>query len=220
MERKTCLGIALGVLAVGCMALPVAALSQPTQPAAALPAVQTATELAAPAQAATITVEGVGRLAHTPDMAVLTVECRTEADSAAAALTGNSARVEAVVRASLAAGVEQEDILPVSYQMGAAKQGYQVTTELRITIPKVEQCGIVADAAVAAGAHADYKMDFVLADDKAIRAQLANSALEDAKARAEALAGAAGKRPGEVCGVQMLACSESELRIQVIYEMI
>ena len=221
MKHKLVPAIALGAIVLGCAILPAAVLAQ-EESSQALPVIETAGEAEQSSQPASIVVEGAAALARTPDMAQMTVECRSENASASGALNDNSTLVEAVVKAVVDAGIEEENIQPASYALNmlAGQEAYRMTTVLTVTIPDVKLCGAVADAAVEAGAYANFDMAFDMADAPAKRAELTELALADASGKAEALAAELGRQLGGVCSVEVLEEDEAmELRLRVVYEL-
>ena len=107
----------------------------------------------------TITVTGNGTVDATPDRASFDFGVTTKGATAAAALSGNSARARAIVAALKKAGVADSDIQttqvslwPQTSSDGTRITGYQASNSVQV-IAGLGKSGALVDAAVAAGAN-------------------------------------------------------------------
>lgn len=72
--------------------------------------------------------------------------------------------------------------------------GYSITNTLSIRTENIDKIGSYIDAAFAAGANSFDSIEFTLTDDSEARKQALTLAVEDARAKAETIAAAAGMR--------------------------
>ncbi|MDR0841073.1 MAG: SIMPL domain-containing protein [Christensenellaceae bacterium] len=151
----------------------------------------------------TLTVEGEGTVQVEPDMATLTLTVRTREEDASAAQQANAAQSEAVLAALQKGGVEDADIhtgaLRVDEEYNyekspAAVVGYVALSEIEVTVREVRGVGDLISAAVAAGATNIQGPNYTFADESGAYRQALAAAMEDARAKAEAITGSAGVR--------------------------
>jgi uncharacterized protein YggE len=189
--------IAVAVLLV----LAVAALAGVGRPEAA--------ESASEDQQAGITVTGTGEVRQTPDRAALMFGIQTEGATADKVLADNSAATRRLIAALKAAGVEAKDLktehLDVSprYDMDkvAEASGYLASSTVTVSNQPLERASRLSDVAVAAGADTVSGPSLSVGDSKAQYRRALERAFEDARAKAEALAAAAGVSVGKVTAI-------------------
>lgn len=179
--------------------------------AVALPAAAPAAEDAP----ATLTVTGEARVSAAPDLATVRAGVETEGETAAEALSANSARAARLIEALKAAGVAAADIQTGTLRLepryadmqrtrpGEAPElvGYRVVNEVSATIRELDGIGAVLDKVVAAGANRIDAIRFGLAEDGALADEARRKAVANARQRAEVLAEAAGVRLGRVLSI-------------------
>ena len=156
----------------------------------------------------TISVTGTGTIEAAPDMATLQIGVTTQADTAAAALTANSAATEAVIARLTAAGIAPRDMQSSNLYLSPNFTGYDSSTPsisgyvasnmLTVRVRKLDTIGSVMDAAVADGANTLNGLTFGLADPEPTFNEARKEAVADARAKAELLAEAAGVKLGPV----------------------
>jgi uncharacterized protein YggE len=163
-----------------------------------------------------IVVTGTGRIAVSPDTALLTLGVEAQAATLADATTDAARRMTAVVARVKAFGVADADIATVAYSVDPRMApgdpvrrdepprivGYRVTNVARVTIRKLADAGPVLDAAVAAGANAVRGIQFTLADSAKAATDARASAVGDAMVKARQFAAAAGVTLGEVLAIR------------------
>jgi uncharacterized protein YggE len=160
----------------------------------------------------TITMSGEGEVTAPPDMATLTAGVTSEAATAAAALSANSAKMQAVFAALKKAGVADRDMqtanFNVSPQMTGPNNeqarhitGYQVSNQVRVRLDDVGKLGGALDALVSAGANQIYGVNFSIKNDSALLAQARAQAVTDARTKAETYAKAAGATLGAILSI-------------------
>lgn len=165
----------------------------------------------------TINVTGYGELHAKPDTVrlTLTVE-RTDADYAAA-VRATEQCCAAVTDALVAAGVGEKHIRALSlrtqpgYETSADENGartrkfagYAAVRRIRAEFSAdAELTGRILDALAGSGAAPEIATEYLLGDREALRGELLARAVKDAKARAKAIAKAAGVKLGDVLSVQ------------------
>jgi uncharacterized protein YggE len=157
----------------------------------------------------TITVTGTATVAASPDLATLMIGVTTQGENAAAALTANSAAVEAVIARLTASGIEARDMQTSNLSInpnwtsfdGSSPPtiaGYVATNLLTVRVRNLDGLGMVLDAAVADGANTLNGLSFGLAAPEPALNEARKAAVADARAKAELLAGAAGLTLGRV----------------------
>jgi uncharacterized protein len=198
---------ALAVLAIVAV-IPLLSSWRPAGQASAAP---TASDAAGPMKG--ITVEGVGRITVSPDLATINAGVQADGATAAAAQSKASAAMARIIAAEKALGIADRDLatqwvsLQPQYQYGQSGStppkviGYQASQTLSIKVRNVEKAGGAIDAAVGAGANQVGGISFSVLDATSASAQARTAAVADAKARAQALATAAGVTLGSAVAI-------------------
>jgi uncharacterized protein YggE len=155
-----------------------------------------------------ITVVGDGMARAEPDIAYVTTGVQTRGQTAKQAQDENTRLMNAIIQAVRSRGVEEKDVrtsgvslFPIYERQPNTISGYQATNTVRVTVQDVKKTGEILDAAVGAGANINGGVQFGLKDDSAFRRQALDQAVKEARAKADAIAAAAGLR---VAGVQSL----------------
>lgn len=193
--RRNTMGV---VLAIGLLGTPFWGVA--AEPEAAPPAV---------------TVTGSGEVSAAPDRAVMTVGVSAEDRQAQAAQRQMAAVLQRVIQAVRAAGVPEDRIrstgvsLTPVYSAAGSKSaeapritGYRALDTVRIQLDQVDRVGAVIDAAIEAGANQLGGLSFDVRDDLPYRRRALQAAVQDARAKAEAVAAGLGLRLGEVLEVR------------------
>jgi uncharacterized protein YggE len=168
-------------------------------------------DAAASAQADTpagITVTGTGSVRTVPDRASFSFGVETQAATARAALTANSAESKRVLDALRAAGIAAADLQtsqvslsPRTGERGNEIVGYTAFTTVTATLRDLARVGAIVDAAVDAGANTVSGPALTRGDTTAQYRQALRAAFTDAREKAEVLATASGKTLGAVTAV-------------------
>jgi uncharacterized protein YggE len=153
-----------------------------------------------------VTVSGNGRSVVAPDRFTFTVGVQTMGATVDAAVSENNKRTAAVIAALKAAGAKQEDIQTANfniwpqqdYQEGRLPRilGYQVMNNVTVRSTKIADAGRLLGVAIGAGVNTSSGINFEVANPATGRDQGMRSAFEDARAKAAALASAAGRTLG------------------------
>ena len=176
----------LSAVLLAAMAWQAAAMAQPVLP-------RTPTLL-------TMTVEG--RTARTPDIAEISGGVVTTAPTAAAALSENAGKMNAVVAAVRKAGIAERDIqtaglnLQAQYRYEANQApiltGYQASNTVNLRVRSVAQTGPLIDTLVGVGANQINGPTFRVENSDAALDEARQAAIATAKARAALYAKATG----------------------------
>lgn len=153
-------------------------------------------------------VGGHGSVRAQPDMASAVIGVEVERETLAEAQSEATALASAVIAAIQAAGVADEDIRTSSFTVRMVRErereedggrgergeirGFQVANAVEVTVRALDTLGQVLDDAIAAGANEVRQINLFLADPTDAASQARTRAVEDARAKADALAAAAG----------------------------
>jgi hypothetical protein len=176
--------------------------------------------VAAPARAqqqpsapqARIVVIGEGSITAAPDYAEITGGVTTRGKTAKEAADANAKTMVAVTAALSSSGIEQKDIQtsrfsvqPVyaSPQPGAEQKltGFSVSNQVRAKIRQIEKVGDILDRLIESGATNVGSVEFLHSDTAKLLDQARESAIADARRKAELYAHAAGQNLGGVAWI-------------------
>jgi len=176
-------------------------------PAAAQPAPETAT----------LTADGTGMVFAEPDVVIVTIGVTTRGDTPAAALEANSADMQAVIDAVLAAGVDEADVATSGFSISPVYSnqredgqpqritGYTVSNQVTVHIRDFAASGDILNEVVAAGANQINGIRFDIAEPQPLQDEALQEAIADARRKAELMAAAAGVRLVRVLSVSAYA---------------
>lgn len=146
-----------------------------------------------------ITVVGSGTARAVPDVADWSFGVQSDADTASAALKAASDATRRIVDALRGAGIakdelrtEQVSLYPRTTDDGRSVTGYSASSTVHATVRDLSKAGAIVDAAVGAGANQVYGPSLRVSDNRAQYRAAIEAAVDDARARAEALAAKAG----------------------------
>ena len=150
-------------------------------------------------QTRSISASGTGTVIAVPDRAQFSFGVQSQARTASAALEAAGARLDRVVAALRQAGVaaadiqtEQLSLAPRTNDEGAEILGYTAVSSVSVRLRDLGRAGAVVDGAVGAGANQVYGPSLVRSNQDALYRDALRAAYADARAKAQALAGAAG----------------------------
>jgi uncharacterized protein YggE len=156
----------------------------------------------------TITVTGSGSVATVPDRAQFAFGVVTQAQTARAALSGSSEQAARVIAALKSAGIAAADlqtaevsIYPRTSDDGETIVGFTAQNTVTAVLRSLGRVGAVVDAAVGAGANTVAGPSLSRADQTGLYRSALRTAVEDARAKAQALAAAGGVTLGKVVGM-------------------
>ena len=198
-------------------------------------AVVLAPSLGSPARAAdsgtntpehTITVSGDGRVLVKPDVADVQLGVTVRREHAKDSEQDAAAQMAKVVAALKAEGVADEDIQTATLSLQPTYDysnnstpvitGYETDNIVSVTIRDISTVGETVDAAVDAGATAVNGITFRVDDPTKAEAQARQAAMKDAKAKADAMAQAAGV---SITGVASISEVSAPMPQPIAYDM-
>lgn len=159
-----------------------------------------------------IAVSAEGRIDTPPDMATITMGVTTRGDTAAAALSANSAQLAAVLQRLRAAGIAERDLqtsgLNLGPQMDYSRDGkpprilgYEASNMLTVRVRDLAALGTILDQAVGDGANAFHGLAFALSDPEPALDAARVRAVHEARRKAEMMAEAAGVKLGRILAI-------------------
>ena len=150
-----------------------------------------------------LSVSGSGSVQGAPDQAAITLGVVTRAETAKEAQQENAAKATAIREALSALGVEEKDVKTEDYSFRPEYSrtgnervvvGYTASNTMRVQVRNVALVGDVVDAVLASGANTIHSLDFSIKDTDALRRRALESAVKDARDKADAIAHALGAR--------------------------
>lgn len=159
-----------------------------------------------------ITVVGEGKVSISPDIARAQIGVEVMMPSVKAASDANKELLDAVLAALIDQGIAEEDIQTSGFSVYAERFGpegplpadqtnYRVSNNVAVVVRDLAKLGDVLDAAIEAGANNIYGVEFSLDDPSVVESEARQSAVEDARAKAEELAELTGVTVGEVVNI-------------------
>ena len=158
----------------------------------------------------TLTVTGYGTAYGAPDVVQVGLGVDTSNADIQVAMNDASSRMNAVMQALEAGGVDQKDIRTDSFNIyqdnsqsapgssqTPAQPVYRVSTTVSVTVRQTDKVGDLLAAAVNAGANNVNYIQFSIEDRTALESQARQVAVADARSRADELAGLMGLTVGE-----------------------
>ena len=148
-----------------------------------------------------IAVTGRGEVKVSPDRATIQISVQTRASTAAAAAAENANKQQAVLAALRALGLGTDQLSTINYNVYPEQRydqgkepvivAYNVTNTILADVRKLTQVGPVIDAALSHGANMITSLQFYASNTEAARRTAIGTAIEKARADAEAAARAA-----------------------------
>ena len=149
-----------------------------------------------------LSVSGSGMVQGAPDQAAITLGVVTQAETAAEAQQENAVKATAIRNALTALGIEDSDIKTEEYNFrpeysreGVERVvvGYTASNTMRVRVRNVAVVGDVVDSVLTNGANTIHSLDFSIRDTDELRKRALESAVKDARSKADAIAHALGK---------------------------
>src|SRR6478609_424496 len=160
-----------------------------------------------------ISVTGRGEIKVSPDRATIQVSVQTRAITAAAAAAENANKQQSVLAALRALGLGNDQLSTINYNVYPEQRyeqgkepiivAYNVTNTILADVRKLSQVGPVIDAALAHGANMITSLQFYASNTEAARRSAIASAIDRARADAEAAARAAHGTLGSLLEVSI-----------------
>lgn len=200
--------VAVGAALAGC-----GAVRGPARTIAAVARTSAGAGAACGHDAPHLTVHGTGQATGTPDLLTVQFQISVTRPSASTALASDNAKAAAVLAALVRGGVDRADIQTtgltiqpnyVSSANGIQRlTGYQVVNSVTAKVHHLGRAGATVDAISRAGGDATVinGLAFSVNDARSLDSAARVDAVHQARARARAMAGAAGERLGPVCSL-------------------
>lgn len=164
-----------------------------------------------PPAAEAVSVSGVGKVRLTPDRVSFTVGVESVAPTVEEATKKNNEKISQVIAALKQAGAKDPEIQTTNFSVIPQQEfpegkrprvtGYQVTNSVTVTRDKTTDASSLLQAAVSVGANQVSGLSFTVADQVRGRSEGLQAAFEDARAKAQVLAQAAGRSLGRVIAI-------------------
>jgi uncharacterized protein YggE len=148
-----------------------------------------------------IAVSARGEVKVSPDRATIQISVQTRASTAAAAATENANKQQAVLSALRALGLGNDQLSTINYNVYPEQRynegkeptivAYNVTNTILVDVRKLNQVGPIIDAALSHGANMITSLQFYASNTETARRGAIATAIEKARADAEAAARAA-----------------------------
>ena len=157
-----------------------------------------------------ISVTSTATVGSEPDQATLRLGIETSAEDSADALARNGVIADDVLAALTSAGIDAGDVQTERLDVGRRtidrrtpqeRTVYVADTTLGVTVRDLDSVGSVIEAGVGAGATSVRDVRFEVADPSQARTQALEQAVDGARAKADAMAAAAGT---SVTGVERI----------------
>ncbi|HEX8025624.1 MAG TPA: SIMPL domain-containing protein [Candidatus Limnocylindrales bacterium] len=173
----------------------------------------------------TISVTGTGTVVLSPDIADLRLGVNAQAGTVKAARQAAAERMTAVIAALKQLGIDDKDIqtttlsLQPTYDYSGSTNppritGYQLSNGVAVTVRDLSKLGDAIDNSLAAGANSLDSVTFRVADEASAQSQARTAAMNEAKAKAQTLASAAGV---SISGVSSIAEAVAPVPYPVYY---
>jgi hypothetical protein len=169
---------------------------------------------AQPENVRSMNVSGTGRVTLVPDIARINIGVRTEADLVSDALDDNTRQANAIAKELKDLGIAEEDIQTSNFNVYPAErydpmtgtvQGryFVVENTVNVTVRDLSSLGSALSAVVEAGSNTIYGISFDVEDREAAVEEALKLAIEDAKAKAQAIAADAGVKLGDLISINV-----------------
>lgn len=158
----------------------------------------------------TIVVSETGEVYATPDLGVITASVTNEAETVADAIAENTERMNSVIVAVKALGIEDKDIKTISFNIyprytytergygDRVLVGYEVVQQLQVKIRDLDKIGSVIQEATDAGANDISGLQLTIDNKDELKNQARQQAIEKAKTKAEELTSRLGVKLGKI----------------------
>ncbi len=149
----------------------------------------------------TITMVGEGKVNAVPDIAQVMMGITSEGADVGAVQKMNTTKMNALIDAIKAAGIKDKDVQTQQYSIapkydwnnGSQKLvGYQVSQQVSVKVRDLDKVGALLTSAAQLGANQVGGLNFTFDDPSAIQAEARKEAIDDARKKANELAGQLG----------------------------
>ncbi len=158
-----------------------------------------------------ITVQGQGKVSAIPDIATLSIDVSHDGPDMDAVLTQVRQEMNRVMEAVKGQGVEDKDIRTDSFQVHPKYEqdrrgnprpiGYTVANRLSVKVRDLKKTGKILSATLRAGATSVNGPNFEIDNPQIVERLALAAATREAKAKAQAVAEAAGVQLGDILSI-------------------
>ncbi|OGZ84502.1 MAG: hypothetical protein A2599_02560 [Candidatus Staskawiczbacteria bacterium RIFOXYD1_FULL_39_28] len=157
-----------------------------------------------------VTFSGEGKVIVKPDTALVSFGVKTEAVKSVDAVNQNNQKMNEVIKAVKEAGVEDKDIQTTSYNLypvydyterGTIFKGYSLEQNIQVKIRNLDKVNDVLDKATSRGANTIGQLSFTVDDMEKVKSEARAKAIEQARQKANSLAGQSGLNLGKLISV-------------------
>ncbi|MEL6753979.1 MAG: SIMPL domain-containing protein [Pseudomonadota bacterium] len=164
----------------------------------------------------TLSITATGEVMAEPDIAYVSTGVQSEAKTAEQAMADNRAAMNGVFEALRAAGLTDRDIQTSNFSLNPVYdyieredgrgnervlRGYMVSNQVTAKVSDLDNLGRTLDAVVSEGGNTFNGIRFALEHDTEVRDEARRSAMEQAIARAELYASAAGYEVARIVSI-------------------
>ncbi len=169
-----------------------------------------------PSRERTIKVEGEGKVWAVPDQAEMEVEVQEEGQDIDELSSLAQTKMEKIFNAVKSIGIPEKDIQSTTYNVQpkvryykgeTQKEGYIVSHKIRVVIKNVDSAGKVLNEVLKDGATNVNGPNSSFSDPAKLKIEALKSAVDDAHAKAEAMAQSAGVGVGPVYSITQINVS-------------
>ncbi len=159
----------------------------------------------------TLTVQGQGKVSAIPDIATLSVEVTQDGPDLDPVLTQVRKQMNKILEVVKGQGIEDKDVRTDMFQVhpkyeqdkrnNPKRVGYAVANRVSVKVRDLKKTGKVLAAVLNAGATSVNGPDFEIDNPEIVERQALAAATKDAKAKAQAVAEAAGVQLAEILAI-------------------
>ena len=148
-----------------------------------------------------IIISGEGKVFVKPDVALVSLGVKTEAQKSVDAVNRNNEKMNLIIKAIKDLGVDEKDIKTSAYNLypvydypttGRVFKGYSLDQQISVKIRNFDKISDILDKATSGGANNIGDLQFTVDDLEKVRADAREKAIEQAKEKALVLANQAG----------------------------
>ncbi|MCX6723948.1 MAG: SIMPL domain-containing protein [Candidatus Staskawiczbacteria bacterium] len=160
----------------------------------------------------TIVVSGDGKAYAKPDVAIATLGVKTEAKKSDDAVSQNNEKMNVIIKAIKALGIDAKDIQTTAYNLypvynyterfGNTLTGYSLDQQITVKVRNFEKISSVLDAATTSGANDVSNLQITVDNPEVAKSEARKKAIELAKQKAIEMAKNSGLKLGKVVDVQ------------------
>lgn len=163
----------------------------------------------APLTQYTITIDGEGKVASAPDVAVVSLGVQSDAKTVKASQGDNSQRMNDIVKAVKGMGVKDADIQTTNYNIYPKYSynkdtgisdivGYTVSQSVTVKVRDLDKVGGILFKAGELGANQVGGVNFTVDNPENLKVQAREKAIDNAKTKANVLFDKLGLKPGRI----------------------